>query len=53
MTSAYVYDFGGRRVKTTEGATVTNHLYDGGLVVMERSGLDVTQVTYTNGQEIS
>jgi len=48
-TSAFVYSADDRRLKTTEGVTVTNYLYDGQLPVIERNALNVTQNTYTNG----
>jgi len=48
-TSAFVYSADDRRLKTTEGTTVTNYLYDGQLPVIERNASNVTQNTYTNG----
>ena len=47
-TSTFTYDGDGRRIKSAEGAAVTNYLYDGSLPIIERNTSNLTQVTYTH-----
>jgi RHS repeat-associated protein len=49
-TSEFVYSGDNRRLKTTEGTTATNYLYDGKLPIIERNASNVTKDTYTNGR---